>query len=154
MFGCYMVGATWDCCHLCAFCVHHQTMQKKTKKKKMMKKKTMMKKKNKMMMTTTTTSKTKQKKTTATRRGRRRRMDAWHTAPHQALGVPPMTRERLPILQPLYWAVNWQMPLRLINEMSLTSRIGRTPEALSFVYRSLKKCMWIAIDFVTDLFIF
>ena len=26
LFGCYMAGATWNCCRLGAFCVHHTTM--------------------------------------------------------------------------------------------------------------------------------
>ena len=26
LFDCYMAGATWNCCHLCAFCIHHTTM--------------------------------------------------------------------------------------------------------------------------------
>ena len=26
LFGCYMAGATWNCCHLGTFCVHHTTV--------------------------------------------------------------------------------------------------------------------------------
>ena len=26
LFGCYIAGAMWNCCHLSAFCVHHTTM--------------------------------------------------------------------------------------------------------------------------------
>jgi len=26
LFGCYMAGATWNCCRLSALCVHHTTM--------------------------------------------------------------------------------------------------------------------------------
>ena len=39
-----------------------------------------------------------------------------------------------------------------ITKVSLASRREHHQEALSFAYRSRKKCMWIAIIFVPDCF--